>query len=46
VPPFTLAFFPWTIIAAGLAPFAIAELGKADVAFVASSRRIYGYTAY
>lgn len=25
VPPFTLAFFRWTIIAVGLAPFAIAE---------------------
>ena len=28
VPPFTLAFFRWPIIAAGLAPFAIAELGS------------------
>lgn len=26
VPPFTLAFFRWTIIAAGLAPFAIADI--------------------
>jgi drug/metabolite transporter (DMT)-like permease len=26
VPPFTLAFFRWAIIAAGLAPFAIADL--------------------
>jgi drug/metabolite transporter (DMT)-like permease len=26
VPPFSLAFFRWTIIAAGLAPFAIAEI--------------------
>ena len=27
VPPFTLAFFRWMIIAAGLAPFAIADYG-------------------
>src|ERR1700744_394476 len=26
VPPFSLAFFRWTIIAAGLAPFALAEI--------------------
>jgi hypothetical protein len=26
VPPFTLAFFRWTIVAAGLAPFAVAEM--------------------
>jgi hypothetical protein len=32
VPPFTLAFFRWTIIAAGLAPFAIAELGSGRLA--------------
>lgn len=28
VPPFTLAFFRWTIIAAGLAPFVIADVNK------------------
>lgn len=28
VPPFTLAFVRWTIIAAGLAPFAIAEIRR------------------
>ncbi|MCF8533747.1 MAG: DMT family transporter [Reyranella sp.] len=28
VPPFTLAFFRWTIIAAGLAPFAVADMGR------------------
>ena len=28
VPPFTLAFFRWTIIAAGLAPFAIADMRR------------------
>src|SRR5690348_7022847 len=26
VPPFALAFFRWTIIAAGLAPFALSEI--------------------
>jgi drug/metabolite transporter (DMT)-like permease len=32
VPPFTLAFFRWTIIAAGLAPFALAEIRAGRIA--------------
>jgi drug/metabolite transporter (DMT)-like permease len=33
VPPFTLAFVRWTIIAAGLAPFAIAEVRSGRLPF-------------
>jgi drug/metabolite transporter (DMT)-like permease len=32
VPAFSLAFFRWTIIAAGLAPFAVAEIHQAKIA--------------
>jgi drug/metabolite transporter (DMT)-like permease len=32
VPAFSLAFFRWTIIAAGLAPFAIAEIRQGKIA--------------
>ena len=32
VPPFALAFFRWTIIAAGLAPFALAEIRAGKIA--------------
>jgi len=32
VPPFSLAFFRWTIIAAGLAPFALAEIRDGRIA--------------
>src|ERR1700754_1344212 len=32
VPPFKLAFFRWTIIAAGLAPFALAEIRAGRIA--------------
>ena len=40
VPPFTLAFFRWTIIAAGLAPFAIAELGSGRLPLKSSALHI------
>ena len=40
VPPFTLAFFRWTIIAAGLAPFAIAELGSGRLRLKSSALHI------
>ncbi|HLZ01756.1 MAG TPA: DMT family transporter [Bradyrhizobium sp.] len=34
VPPFALAFFRWTIIAAGLAPFALAEIRYGKIPLV------------
>src|SRR6185503_9714924 len=40
VPPFTLAFFRWTIIAAGLAPFAIAELRSGRLPLKSSASHI------
>jgi hypothetical protein len=37
VPPFSLAFFRWTIIAAGLLPFALAEIRQRRIALRASA---------
>jgi drug/metabolite transporter (DMT)-like permease len=37
VPPFTLAFFRWTIVAAGLAPFAVAETRSGRLRFRGSA---------
>jgi drug/metabolite transporter (DMT)-like permease len=40
VPPFTLAFFRWTIIAAGLAPFALAEIRAGRMVLAGNVRPI------
>lgn len=37
VPPFSLAFFRWSIIAAGLAPFALAEIRDGRIALAANA---------
>src|SRR5262245_63910108 len=37
VPPFSLAFFRWTIIAAGLAPFALSEIRDGRIPLAGSA---------
>ena len=45
VPPFSLAFFRWSIIAIGLAPFAVAAIRDGKIARVTTYYNLSDWTA-